>query len=178
MFYLLQVVHLTGENQDQSAHEWDFKDESNIHITSIREARKLSEKTVNCSIDENCHLSSNPDSNSVSKVVNSSAVKQSGGKILSNKQQNITRDLYVNPNVTSLTLAGKGRRKCLAHDTKINILDENYSANTCSINHSRNPMEDKRKRESFLDDTYLKNKVTSADPATVRSHFLSSMDDG
>lgn len=175
------MVDFTGEYQvahNESSHEWDFKDESNIHITSIREARKLSEKPVNCSIDKNCHLLSNPGSNSVSKAVNSSVVKQSGGKTLSNKQQKIARDLYINPNVTSLTLAGKGRRKCLAHDTKINILDENYSANSYSTNHSRNPLEDKTTGESYLDDTYLRNKVTSAAPASGRSHFLSSMDDG
>ena len=74
----------------------------------------------------------------------------------------------------------------MAHDTDINILDENYLTN--SSNHSRKLVEDTRQqRESrlqdveerinLLDDAQFTN-VTSGAPVNPRSHFLSSMDDG
>ena len=173
---------LTTEHQGVGNHtsdEWDFKDESNIHIKNLSEARRLSqENTVNCA-NKNSNLSSHPSSSSVPKPTKHSTVKQPKGKPLSNRQENIV-------SATSAALTGKDKRKCLAHDTDINILDENYLTN--SSNHSRKLVEDTRQqRESrlqdveerinLLDDAQFTN-VTSGAPVNPRSHFLSSMDDG
>lgn len=118
----------------------------------------------------------------------SQTVTQQGGKRSSTKQQN---DLVMKPKVTSL-LSVREDRRCLADDSYIDIWNESYSTNADNTNQSRNTVEGKRKkfkhlkesssqeeeRESFLDGTYFKHIVTSRSPATQRSRFVSSMDDG
>lgn len=127
-----------------------------------------------------------PHSNSFSQTVT-----QQGGKRSSTKQQNIVNDLVIKPKVTSL-LSVREDRRCLADDSYIDIWNESYSTNADNTNQSRNTVEGKRKkfkhskesssqeeeRESFLDGTYFKHIVTSRSPATQRSRFVSSMDDG
>lgn len=174
-----QAVH------NQSSDEWNFKDESNVHITNIKEARRLSSKPVDSTKNITCLLPK-PHSNSFSQTVT-----QQGGKRSSTKQQNIVNDLVIKPKVTSL-LSVREDRRCLADDSYIDIWNESYSTNADNTNQSRNTVEGKRKkfkhlkesssqeeeRESFLDGTYFKHIVTSRSPATQRSRFVSSMDDG
>lgn len=189
LFYLLQVGDLTRDHHAvhfQNSDEWDFEDESNKHIKNVREARRLSEKQAKCT-----NISGH--SNSVSKATNRSDVKQPS-ETLSDREQNIVRGVFVNRDATSLTAAGKDRRKCFTHGTEINMLDENELTNSHCTNHSKNLLEDDKRvqyrscsesrlqdveeRESFLGDTRLKKRGTYEAPATLRSHFLSSMHDG
>lgn len=152
-------------NEKETSSEWDFKDESDIRVTNLTEARRLSQDPVNRN-----------DKNGIDLCSSLLLVNKESGETLCHVEAHM------------MSNSSTESRKCLLHGTEVNNLDENYSVICMNDNHQSRNMEgdeeerpnaqDVEEKESFLDGTFSKNQRTSDSPAISRSCFVSSMDDG
>ena len=177
----------------ESCDEWEFMDESHLHVTNIRDAKRLDRKPVASSCNKGGIVLSSPLLNSVPDPDHRSAFKPTTEK-LSCGEEFLAND-SISKSIVTLLPVEKERSICLEHETDIGIdLDENCSTIYASSSRRQsNRRADEIKlfsystdsqlmgledKGSLLEGTYLKNQLSSFSSAMAKSRFLSSMDDG
>lgn len=168
----LQIGGLFRQQQiseEEHSDEWDFKDDSNLCINNLFDTRKQT-KTITQSDKSTALLPSSSQLKS-----NSPTVKRARLESLSKEGEG------------TLNLARKGRAHGFQGERDRNSHSENHSKSQM-CNEDFCCREDQRKsdlclqgieeRESFLDESWVKNNAASVAPTNLRSKFLSSMDDG
>lgn len=167
----LQIGGLLRQQQiseEEHLDVWNFKDDSNLCINDLFDTRQQTKTITQC--DKSSALL--PSSSQLN--LNSPSVKRTRLESLSEGE-------------VTVKLARKGWSHCFQGERDRNSHSENLSK-TQMCNEYFCCSEDQRKsdlclqgieeRESFLDDSWVKNKAASVASANSRSKFLSSMDDG
>lgn len=160
--------------EEEHSDEWDFKDDSNLYIDNLMDARQQTKTIVQCG-NSNVLLSNSSHLNS-----NSTAVKRPQVERLSNGKQEETL-LNLTRKGKSNCCQGERKRNSYSGDHSVTLMDHEIEQDLYCGEYQRKSMsrlQGIEERESFLDDTQVKNKVTSEAPANSRSEFFSSMDDG
>lgn len=173
----LQIESSIRQQQiiEEPSDEWDFGDDSKLHIKNFIDARKQCETIVQSDrSNEMLHDSSQMN-------LNPTALKRPWVEPPPNREQE----------QTLLKLARKDTSNCCLSERMRNSFCGNHSQNL--MDHEREQdlycgeyqrksescFQGVEERESFLSDSQLKNKATPETPKNYsKSQFLSSMDDG
>ncbi|XP_078377039.1 uncharacterized protein LOC144660307 [Oculina patagonica] len=160
------------DDEEEHLDEWDFKDDANLNINNLMDARRQTKTIVQCD-------NSNVLSNSSHLNSDSTSVKRPQVERLSNGKWEETWNLTRKGK--SLCCQGERERNSYSGDHSVTLMGHEIEQDLYSGEYQRKSMSHLQgieERESFLDDTQVKNKVASEAPANSRSEFFSSMDDG
>lgn len=176
----------------ESCDEWEFKDESHLHVTNIRDAKRLDRKPVASNWNKGDIVLPSSLINSVPDPDHRSAFKPTTEK-LSCGEESLAND-SMSKSIVTLLPVEKERSICMERETDMATdLDENCSTTYASSSRQSSRTTDEIKlftnstdsqlmgledKGSFLEGTCLKNQLSSFSSAMAKSRFLSSMDDG
>lgn len=176
----------------ESCDEWEFRDESHVHVSNIRDAKRLKRKPAASSCHKGGIVLSTPLLNSVPAADHRSAFKPTMEKV-SCGEESLAND-SITKSVVTLSPVEKERSICMERETDMGTdLDENCSTICASSSHQSSSTADEKRQFTYrtdshlldledkgssLEGTHLKNQLSSFSSAMSKSRFLSSMDDG